>query len=126
MLLSKQPLQKSEAVDRSRCEQYRIEIDGQRLKQRKFAWMDLAKAEAQKAQGVAEAEIIRLKGLAEAEAKQKIAEAFEQFGQAAILDMIVEMLPEYAKEVAKPLSNIDKITIVDTGSGMVQKAVRIK
>ena len=48
----------------------------------------LAKADAQRAQGTTEAEIIRLKGVAEAEAKQKIAEAFEQFGQAAVMDMI--------------------------------------
>src|SRR5690625_8008775 len=44
-----------------------------------------------------------------------MAEAFEEYGQAAILDMITDMLPEYAKEVAGPLSNIDKITVVDTG-----------
>ena len=44
-------------------------------------------------------------------------EAFEQFGQAAVLDMIIKMLPEYAKAVASPLSNIDKITVVDTGGG---------
>ncbi|WP_425590301.1 SPFH domain-containing protein [Fictibacillus sp. B-59209] len=75
----------------------------------------LSKAEAERAKGETEAEVIRLKGLAEAEAKQKIAEAFEMFGQAAILDMIVNMLPAYAKEVASPLSNIDKITVVDTG-----------
>ncbi|SIS13692.1 Flotillin [Peribacillus simplex] len=66
-------------------------------------------------QGTTEAEIIRLKGVAEAEAKQKIAEAFEQFGQAAVMDMILKMLQEYAKQVASPLSNIDKITEVDTG-----------
>ncbi|MDN4072247.1 flotillin family protein [Fictibacillus terranigra] len=76
----------------------------------------ISKAEAERAKGETEAEVIRLKGLAEAEAKQKIAEAFEMFGQAAILDMIVNMLPAYAKEVASPLSNIDKITVVDTGS----------
>ena len=29
--------------------------------------------------------------------------------------MIVKMLPEYAKQVSAPLSNIDKITVVDTG-----------
>jgi len=87
----------------AKAEAERIRLDG------------LAKAEAQKAQGSTEAEIIRLKGLAEAEAKEKIAEAFEQFGQAAILDMIIKMLPEYAKQVASPLSNIDKITVVDTG-----------
>ncbi|MEH6953555.1 flotillin family protein [Neobacillus drentensis] len=87
----------------AKAEAERIRLDG------------LAKAEAQKAQGSTEAEIIRLKGLAEAEAKEKIAEAFEQFGQAAILDMVIKMLPEYAKQVAAPLSNIDKITVVDTG-----------
>ncbi|GAF23064.1 hypothetical protein JCM19047_2853 [Bacillus sp. JCM 19047] len=31
--------------------------------------------------------------------------------------MIIDMLPEYAREVSSPLSNIDKITVVDTGSG---------
>ncbi|KKK39294.1 membrane protein [Mesobacillus campisalis] len=75
----------------------------------------LAKAEAQRAQGESEAEIIRLKGLAEAQAKEKIAEAFEMFGQAATLDMILKMLPEYAKQIAAPLGNIEKITVVDTG-----------
>ncbi|MCU7667559.1 flotillin family protein [Bacillus thuringiensis] len=75
----------------------------------------LATAEAEKAKGSAEAEVTRLKGLAEAEAKQKIAEAFELFGQAAVMDMMVRMLPEYAKQVASPLANIDKITVVDTG-----------
>ncbi|HHU20422.1 MAG TPA: flotillin family protein [Bacilli bacterium] len=75
----------------------------------------LAYAEAEKAKGFAEAEVIRQRGLAEAEAKTKIAEAFELYGQAAIMDMVLEMLPVYAKEVAKPLGNIDKITVVDTG-----------
>ncbi|WP_157898459.1 MULTISPECIES: flotillin family protein [unclassified Exiguobacterium] len=77
----------------------------------------LAKADAERAQGETEADIIRLKGLAEAEAKEKIAQAFEQFGQAAILDMVIRMMPEYAKEIAAPLGNIDKITVVDTGNG---------
>ena len=27
------------------------------------------------------------------------------------------MIPEYAKQIASPLSNIDKITVVDTGGG---------
>ena len=58
----------------------------------------LAKADAQRTQGTTEAEIIRLKGVAEA--KQKIAEAFEQFGQAVVMDMILKMLPEHAKQVA--------------------------
>lgn len=88
----------------AKAEAERVRVDG------------IAKADAQRAQGESEADIIRLKGLAEAEAKRKIAEAFDQFGQAAILDMVMKMLPEYAKQVAAPLANIDKITVVDTGS----------
>ncbi|WP_026693052.1 flotillin family protein [Peribacillus kribbensis] len=88
----------------AKAEAERVRVDG------------LAKADAERAKGEAESEVIRLKGLAEAEAKRKIAEAFEQYGQAAVLDMVLDMLPQYAKEVASPLSNIEKITVVDTGS----------
>lgn len=95
--------------------QYRIESEA-RAEAEKVRVDGLAKAEAEKAKGETEAEIIRLKGLAEAEAKRKIAEAYDMYGQAAVLDMVLEMLPEYAKQVASPLSNIDKITVVDTGS----------
>ena len=95
--------------------QYRIESQA-KAEAEKVRVDGLAKAEAEKAKGETEAEIIRLKGLAEAEAKRKIAEAYAQYGQAAILDMVLEMLPEYAKQVASPLANIDKITVVDTGS----------
>ncbi len=31
------------------------------------------------------------------------------------MDIMLKMLPEYAKQVASPLSNIDKFTVVDTG-----------
>ncbi|MBO8173059.1 MAG: flotillin family protein [Bacillaceae bacterium] len=76
-----------------------------------------ADAEAEKARGIAAAEIIRQKGLAEAEAKQKLAEAFEQYGQAAVLDLIVKMLPELAEQISRPIASIDKISVVDTGHG---------
>ncbi|MCD8500758.1 MAG: flotillin family protein [Bacillaceae bacterium] len=95
--------------------QYRIEAMA-KAEAEKVRIDGLAKAEAEKAKGETEAEVIRLKGLAEAEAKQKIAEAYEKYGQAAMLDMVLNMLPSYAKEVASPLANIDKITVVDTGS----------
>lgn len=61
--------------------------------------------------GEAEADAIRMKGLAEAEAMEKKAEAYKKYGQAAMAEMIVKILPEIAKEVAAPLGKIDKITI---------------
>ena len=107
--------EKRKQIAQADANQYRIEslakADAERVRVE-----GLAKADAGRAQGESEAEIIRFKGLAEAEAKRKIAEAFEQFGQAAVLDMVLKMLPEYAKQVASPLANIDKITVVDTGS----------
>lgn len=107
--------QKAKSIAEAEATKYRIEAMA-KAEAEKVRIDGIAKAEAQRAQGEAEAEVIRLKGLAEAEAKQKIAEAFELYGKAATLDMILKMLPAYAKEVASPLANIEKITVVDTGS----------
>ncbi|MDY7043149.1 flotillin family protein [Virgibacillus sp. M23] len=106
---------KTKQIAEAEANQYRIEAEA-RADAERVRVDGLAKAESQRAQGESEAEVIRLTGLAEAEAKREIADAFEQYGQAAILDMIMKMLPEYAKEIAAPLSNIDKLTVVDTGS----------
>ncbi|WP_275983573.1 flotillin family protein [Paenibacillus hamazuiensis] len=96
--------------------QYRIEAEAKANAEQKRL-EGLAIAEAERAKGTAEAEVIRLRGLAEAEAKQKLAEAFEKFGEAAVLDIIVKMLPELAGRVAEPIKSIDKLTVVDTGHG---------
>lgn len=108
--------EKSKQLAEADAQKYRVEAMA-KADAEKIRLDGLAKAESQRAQGESEADIIRLKGLAEAEAKRKIAEAFEMYGQAATLDMIVNMLPEYAKQIAAPLGNIDKITVVDTGGG---------
>ncbi|MBD8499193.1 flotillin family protein [Paenibacillus arenosi] len=96
--------------------QYRIEAEAKANAEQKR--MDgLAHADAERARGTAEAEVIRLRGLAEAEAKQKLAEAFEKFGEAAVLDIVMKMLPELAGRIADPIRSIDKLTVVDTGKG---------
>ena len=65
--------------------------------------------------GRAEAEAIREKGIAEAEALEKKADAMAKYGRAAILEMVVNKLPEMAGAIAKPLESIDKVTIIDGG-----------
>ncbi len=107
---------KAKEIAAADANQYRVEAMA-KADAEKVRLAGLARADAEKAQGEAEASVIRLKGLAEAEAKQKIAEAFELYGQAAVMDMIIHMLPEYAKQIASPLSNVDKISIIDTGNG---------
>ena len=74
-------------------------------------------AEGIRAVGEAEAKAIEAKGVAEAEALEKKAEAMKKYGQAAMMEMIIKALPEMAAAVAKPMENIDKITIIDGGSG---------
>ncbi len=96
--------------------QFRIEAEAKAMAEQKR--LDgQAQADAERAKGTAEAEVIRLRGLAEAEAKEKLAEAFEKFGEAAVLDIIVKMLPELAGKIADPIGSIDKLTVVDTGHG---------
>ena len=74
-----------------------------------------AEADAIAKTGIAEAEATKAKGIAEAEAMEKKAEAYEKYGQAAMMEMLVKVLPQMAEQVAKPLQSIDKVTIIDSG-----------
>lgn len=76
-----------------------------------------AEAEATKAKGLAAAEAKKAEGLAEAEAMEKKADAYERYGQAAMMEMLVQVMPQMAEQIAKPLSTIDKVTIIDGGDG---------
>ena len=62
-----------------------------------------------------EAEAIRLKGEAEAEAMRKKAEAMQLYGQAAMMQMVIDKLPDMAKAVSEPLSKTDKIILFGEG-----------
>ena len=73
-------------------------------------------AEGIRAVGEAEAEAIRLKALAEAEGIDRKAEAMKKYGEAAVIEMIMGALPEIAKNVAEPLSKVDKITMYGEGN----------
>jgi flotillin len=79
----------------------------------------IGRAEAAKvlAVGEAEAAVIKQKLLAEAEGLQKKAEAWKNFNEAAVLNMIVDKMPELAQAFATQLAGIDKISIIDMGSG---------
>ena len=70
--------------------------------------------------GEAEAEAIRAKGIAEAEAMEKKALAYQKYNNAAMAEMLIQVLPEIAGKIAEPLTQIDKITIIggDGGNGV--------
>ena len=64
----------------------------------------------------AEAAAIKAKAEAEAEGLLKKAEAMKKYGEAAVIEMIMAALPEIAKNVAEPLSKVDKITMYGEGN----------
>lgn len=82
-----------------------------------------AEAAATQAKLAAEAEGIRAKGDAEAEAMDKKSEAFKK-SEFARLEMVLEMqktvLPQVAKSVAEPMSQIGDVTIYGTSGAEMQ------
>ena len=75
-----------------------------------------AQAAITRLQGEAEASIIFQKGEAEAKAMNVKAEAYQGWTQAAVVDKLLSSLPEVVRAMSEPLSQVDKITIVSTGS----------
>lgn len=107
----------------SEADKYRIE---QKAEAERIEVIKRAEAEAQsiRLRGQAEAEAIKLKGeatafamKAEAEAMQEKAEAYKQYGEAAIVEMLTSKLPEIAKAISEPLSKTEKIVVIDNGDG---------
>ncbi|MHA6511040.1 flotillin family protein [Tessaracoccus sp. Z1128] len=83
-----------------------------------------AEAEAVRAEGEAQAAAVLAVGQAEAEAMNKRAEAFAHYNDAAVLQMLIEVLPQIAEKIAAPMGNIDTLTIVSTeGAAALPKAV---
>src|SRR5712664_4180364 len=77
----------------------------------------IAEAEANKARGLAEAAIIEAQGKATASAMQQKAESFKQYNEAAVIEMIVRVMPEVAGRISEPLSKTEKIVIINSGNG---------
>ena len=73
-------------------------------------------ASAIRAAGLAEADAIKAKGQAEAEVKQLLAEAYEKYGQQAVIDRVLTALPDMLSAAAKPIGDIDSITVIGDGA----------
>ena len=113
-------VRKKADADRYALEQSAEASKTQRIREAEasqFAIEAQAKAEAEQIRlaGTAEADATRLKGLAEAEAKDKIADAMMKYGEAAVAEMIIKQLPEIATAIAQPLSQTEKIVVIDNG-----------
>ena len=82
------------------AEQYRLEAEAKGM------------AEAKRLQGITEAELVAKVGEAEATAMRKKAESFNAYSHAALLHMMFDKLPDLAREMAAPISKVDKIVMV--------------
>jgi len=78
-----------------------------------------ADAEAKALKGEAEAYAIEVKAKAEAEQMAKKADAWKEYKEAALVDMMLKVLPQVAAEVSAPLSQANKITMVSNGDGPI-------
>jgi len=78
-----------------------------------------AEAEAIQKKAEAEAETIAAKALAEAEQLKLKAEAFAQYKEAALVDVVLQTMPKVAAEIAAPLNNTNKISLISSGDGEI-------
>ncbi|KAJ7309088.1 hypothetical protein JRQ81_008400 [Phrynocephalus forsythii] len=83
--------------------------EGEKVKQ-----VLIARAEGEKIRKIGEAEalVIEAIGKAEAEKMKLKAEAYQQYGEAAKMALVLEALPQIAAKVAAPLSKVDEIVIL--------------
>lgn len=103
------------------AERYRIEKIAEAEKQKLIMEAE-AEAESIRMKGEAEAFAVEAKGRAEAEQMAKKAEAFKQYKEGAMVDMLLEKLPLIAEEISKPLCAAHKVTMVSSGGSEVGAA----
>jgi len=84
---------------------------------RRTKTVEAARAEADKIKliGGAEASAIEAVGKAEAESMRQKAAAYKQYGDAALMSLVLDALPKVAAEVAAPLSRVDEIVMIGGG-----------
>jgi len=100
------------------AEKYRLEKLAEANRNR-IMFEAQAAAQAIQLKGEAEAFAIDAKAKAEAEQLSKKADAWKEYQDAAVVDMVLEMLPKVAAEIAAPLSQVKKVTMVSIGKGEV-------
>lgn len=118
---ARQQIADAELYERQRdaeAKKFEVEKEAESLKTQSEAQKYSMEQEAEgiRTRGLADAEAIKAKALAEAEGIEKKAEAMTKMGQAAVLEMYFKALPDVVKNVADPLSKVEKITMYGEGN----------
>jgi len=87
----------------------------------------VAKAEADKVKklGAAEAQVIEGVGKAKAERMRLRATVYKQYGDAAIMSLVLDALPKIAAEVAAPLAKTDEIVLLGGNDAATSEVTRL-
>ncbi|CAG0918285.1 unnamed protein product [Notodromas monacha] len=93
------------------AESYRMELVAEGKRAQTVAAAK-AESEAIRLVGAAEAESIEAVGKAEAERMRMKAAAYKQYGDAAVMSLVLEALPKIAAEVAAPLAKTEEIVLI--------------
>ncbi len=96
------------------AERYRIQTLAE-ARQYQLKTEAVGEAEAIRQRGEAEADAARARGMAEAEVIRQKAEAWKEYSEAAILQQLLDRLPEVASAVAQPLAKTDRIVVISNG-----------
>jgi len=110
--------EKFEREQRAEAEKFAAiqEAEAEKAKADAAKYAALAEAEGIAAVKKAEAEGIRATGIAEAEGIEKKAEAQKKMGEASVLEMYFQMLPNAVASAAAPLENVGNITMYGDGN----------
>merc|ERR1719186_963218 len=106
------------------AEGYKVQTiaEGQRSKVLAFA-----KGESEKIKllGAAEATAVEAVGRAEAEQMRMKAAAYAQYGDAAVMSLVLEALPQIAAEVAAPLAKTEEIVLIGGSDKIGQEVTKL-
>ncbi|XP_018019935.1 flotillin-2 isoform X3 [Hyalella azteca] len=93
------------------AESYRLETIAQG---KRTQTVETARAEAERIKRIGEAEAysVQLVGEAEADRLRMKAQAYKQYGDAAVMAMVLESLPQIAAEISAPLAKTDEILMI--------------
>lgn len=106
------------------AESYRVQTIAEGKKTQN---VEIAKAEGEKIKkvGAAEAFTIEAIGKAEAERMRMKAGVYKNYGEAAIMALVLEALPKIAAEVSAPLSKTEEIVLLGGGDGLTSEVNRL-
>ncbi|XP_046386906.1 flotillin-2 isoform X2 [Ischnura elegans] len=106
------------------AESYRVQTiaEGKRTQT-----VEVAKAEGEKIKmiGSAEAYAIESVGKADAERMRMKAEVYKQYGEAAIMALVLEALPKIAAEVSAPLAKTEEIVLLGGDDRTTSEVTRL-